>query len=141
MERLVRYMGGATSARIALMQPGADFPRDEVVFKVWPDSDWAGDLATRQSQSSLRIEADGCALFTSSRRQAATAHSSGEAEYYAGVAAACEGVYIKHVLEFAGCSVHMSLFLDSAAACGICRHEGVGKVRHLSANTLCFRSW
>ncbi len=63
-------------------------------------------------------------------------HSSGEAEYYAAVAAACEGVYIKQVLEFAGYNVQLGLWLDSAAARGICRCEGVGRIRHLSAKSL-----
>ena len=39
-------------------------------------------------------------------------------------------------MEFAGYSVHVSRLVDSAAACGICRRQGVGKIRHLAAKTL-----
>ncbi len=51
------------------------------------DPDWAGDLMTGQSQSSLHIEASGCPLFSTSRFQAAIAHSSAEAERYEAAAA------------------------------------------------------
>ena len=43
------------------------------------------------------------------------------------------------MLEFAGYDVHMILLLDSAAARGICRREGVGRIRHLLAKTLCLQ--
>ena len=135
LKRLVRYLAGTTGARIVMLRPESDDP-DMVSVTVWSDSDWAGDQQTRQSQSSLHVEADGCPLFSTSRRQMAISHSSGEAEYYAGVSAAAEGLFIKQVLEHAGFGVKLVLLMDSAAARGICRREGVGKIRHLSAKTL-----
>ncbi len=118
-----------------MKQPESEHPELAVVT-IRSDSDWAGDQNTRQSQSSLHIEVDGCPIFSTSRRQGAVLHSSGEAEYYASVSAASEGIYIKQVLQHAGFEVRMVLLMDSSAAKGICKREGVGKIRHLSAKTL-----
>ena len=52
------------------------------------------------------------------------------AEFHAGCATAKEILLARDVLMFFGC--HM----DSAAACGICRREGVGKVKALEVRTL-----
>ena len=42
----------------------------------------------------------------------------------------------RDVLMFFGCRVEASLHMDSAAARGICRREGVGKVKSLEVRTL-----
>ena len=51
------------------------------------------------------------------------------AEFYAGCATAEEMLLARDVLMFFGCRVEASLHMDSAAARGICRREGVGKVK------------
>ena len=84
----------------------------------------------------MKILADGCALHSSSRKQKARAHSSAEAEYYAGAAAASEAMYLREVFLHAGFEVRTELIMDSAAARGICRREGVGAIRHLSTKVL-----
>ena len=82
LKRLARYLAGTQSARVVLMKPGTDYDPHEAFLRVWSDSDWAGDVKDRKSQSSLKIEVDGCPRFSASRKQKARAHSSGEAEYY-----------------------------------------------------------
>ena len=69
-----------------------------------------------------------CILHQASTR----AHSSGEAEYYAAASATSEAMLIREVLLFMGLEVRTELLLDSAAARGFCRREGVGTIRHLA---------
>ena len=95
------------------------------------DSDWAGST-DQKSQSS----GDGAPFCSFSRRQSVTATSSGMAEFYAGCATAEEMLLARDVLMFFGCQVGASLHMDSAAARGICRRQGVGKVNSLEVRTL-----
>ena len=60
------------------MKPGTDYDPHEAFLRVWSDSDWAGDAKDRKSQSSFKIEVDGCPLCSVSRNQKARAHSSEE---------------------------------------------------------------
>ena len=66
----------------------------------------------------------------------ARAHSSGEAEYSAAVSATSEAMVIREVSLFMGLEVRIELLLNSAAARGICRREGVGTIRRLSMKVL-----
>ena len=70
------------------------------------------------------MEVDGCPLYS-------RAHSSGEAEYHAAASAAREAMLIRRVLLFTGLEVRTELLLDSAAARGRCRREGVGTMKVL----------
>ena len=91
-----------------------------------------GVFKDRKSQSSLKIGVDGCPLYSASRMQKARAHSSGEAEYYAAASTTSEALLFREVLLFMGLEARAELLLDSGAARGICRSEGVGTTRHLS---------
>ena len=62
------------------------------------------------------------------------ATSSGMAEFCAGCATA-EEMLARDVLMFFGCQVE-ALYMDSATARGICRREGVGRVKALEVRTL-----
>ena len=118
------------------MKPGTDHHPHGAFLRVWLDSDWAGNVKDRKSLSSLKIEVDGCPLYSASRTQKARAHSSGEAEYNAAPSATSEAMLIREVLLFTGKEVRSELLLDIAAARGICRREGIGTIRHLSTNVL-----
>ena len=91
------------------------------------DSDWAGST-DQTSQSSGALFTDGAPLYTFSRRPSVIATSSGMAEFYAGCSTAEEMLF--------GCQVEAALHMDSATARGICRREGVGKVKALEARAL-----
>ena len=58
------------------------------------------------------------------------------AEFYAACATAEEMLLARDVLMFFGYRVEASLHMDSAAARGICRREGIGKVKALEVRTL-----
>ncbi|CAK0870594.1 unnamed protein product [Prorocentrum cordatum] len=133
LKRLVRYLLGTRNAVNWLPRPTEGTNVELVGFG---DSDWAGDLQTRRSQSSGKIEIDGVPMHSFSRRQSIVATSSGVAEYYAATAVAEDLLYFKSLLEFMGFTVAATLLTDSSAARGIARREGVGKVRSLEARVL-----
>ena len=66
-----------------------DKPR-KAFLRVWSDSDWAGSVKDRKSQSRSKTDVDGCPLYSALRKQKARARSSGEAECYAAASAASE---------------------------------------------------
>ena len=100
------------------MIPGTDYDTHGAFLRAWSDSDWDGDAKDKKSQSSLKIEVDGCPLYPETRKQKARAHSSGEAEYHAAASAASEAMLIREVLLFTGLDVRTELLLVSAATRG-----------------------
>ena len=98
------------------------------------DSDWAGSTDGK-SQSGGALFVDGTPLYAFTGRQSVIATSSGMAEFYVGCATA-EMLWARDVLMFFGCQVEAAFHMDSEAARGICRREGVGKVNALEVRTL-----
>ena len=66
LKRLARYLAGTQSAKVVLMKHGADCDPHEAFLRVWSDNDWAGSAKDRKSQFSLKIEIDGCPLYSAS---------------------------------------------------------------------------
>ena len=73
-----------------------------------------------------------------SSNQSVIALSSGEAEYYALVKGASQGIGIKNIMEDLGVEVaqKIQLLSDASAAIGIASRRGSGKVRHIEVNQL-----
>ena len=67
-----------------------------------------------------------------------TALSSGEAEYYAMVKAASQGIGIRNMMEDLGERNEnpIEIKTDATAAIGIVNRVGVGKIRHIEVNQL-----
>ena len=117
------------------LELGGDVDKHVARLDGFSDSDWAGST-DRKSQSSGALFVDGAPLYSSSRRQSLIATSSGMAEFYAGCATAEEMFLARDVLMFFGCRVEASLHVDSAAARGIYRREGVGKIKSMEVRPL-----
>ena len=66
-----------------------------------------------------------------SRSQGPVAISSGEAEFYAAIKGACEGLGIKSLLEDLGFHVQVEVIQDSTAAKGTASRAGIGRIKHL----------
>ena len=66
-----------------------------------------------------------------SRTQGSEALSSGEAEFYAAIKGACEGLGIKTLLDDLGFQVKVEVIQDSTAAKGTASRAGIGKIKHL----------
>ena len=96
LKRLARYLAGTQSVRVAPMKPGTDYDPHEALLRVRRKAIGLGvSIKDRKSQSSLKIEVDGCPLCSASRMQKARAHSSGEAEYCAAASATSEAMLIR----------------------------------------------
>ena len=105
-------------------------------LRVCVDTDFAGCLLTRRSTSG------GCALRGShllnhwSTTQKAITLSSGEAELGGVAKGAGEGLGLQALGQDLRIDGALEVFADSAAAVGICRRSGVGRVRHLAVGQL-----
>ena len=75
LKRLARYQAGTQSARVVLVKLGAGCDSHEALLRVWSDSDLAWSAKDRKSQSSLKIDVDGCLLYSVSRMQKRHAHT------------------------------------------------------------------
>ena len=73
---------------------------------------------------------------TWSNSQTTIAQSSGEAEYYAIVRAAVEGLGMQSIMHDLGCTMRIRLWVDSSAAKSISSRIGLGRVRHLEVKFL-----
>ncbi len=62
--------------------------------------------------------------------------SRGEAEYYAAVKGAAEGLALQSVLSDVGVAVQVRVHSDSTACKGICNRRGIGKIRHMAVPLL-----
>ena len=62
--------------------------------------------------------------------------SSGEAELTGVVKGVAEGLGLQSLLQDLGETVEIEVLADSAAAIGICRRSGIGRVRHLAVGQL-----
>ena len=73
---------------------------------------------------------------TWSNTQTTIAQSSGEAEYYALVRAAAEGLGMQSIMHDLGWKMRIRLWVDSSAAKSIASRIGLGRVRHLEVKFL-----
>ena len=107
-------------------------------INAWSDSDFAGCTRTRKSTSGGLVRHGGHIIRSWSTGQAVTALSSGEAEYYALVKAASQGIGIRNMMEDLGekCEKPIEINTDATAAIGIVNRVGIGKVRHIEVNQL-----
>ena len=71
-----------------------------------------------------------------SKPQSTVALRSAEAELTGICAAASEGLGLQALLHDLGVDVELRIFSDAAAAIGICRRRGLGRVRHLAVADL-----
>ena len=103
---------------------------------VYTDADHAGCLRTRKSTSGGVIMWGGCLLKAWSRTQTLIALSSGESELAAVTKAAAEAMGVRAILQDFGYKVSISIHSDATAAIGICKRQGLGRVRHLATADL-----
>ena len=139
LKRLVRYFIKYRNLGVLLRRP-MPLRKGLVYIDVYSDSDWAGDLTSRNSRTSGHVECDGCPMFSVSTRQDPIALSSTEAEWYAGARVLSEALGLRAVFEFMGYEVKMRWHCDNSAARQIARREGCGRIKHLAVKTLWIQS-
>ena len=103
---------------------------------VFTGSTWAGCKDTRKSTSGGCLMHCKHLLETYSRTQSTIALSSAEAELYATVQGASEGLGTAAMaLDFGKVMVPW-MYVDASAAIGIDQRKGLGKIRHLHTQSL-----
>ena len=100
------------------------------------DTDFAGCKATRRSTSGGVVLWGRHAIQHWSVTQSTIALSSAEAELGGIVKGACNALGLQSVAADLELDREVLLHGDSAAAIGICRRQGVGRIRHLAVQDL-----
>ena len=93
MKHLLRYVAGTIDYGLAYTSNA------ELNLVGYSDSDMAGDVDDRKSTSGILYFLDGNPVAWQSQKQRVVALSSCEAEYIAGAAAACQGVWLRRLLQ------------------------------------------
>ena len=131
VKRVVRYLMG--KPRLVWRFAGQAEPK---FLSAFSDSNWAGCHDTRKSTSGACIMHGGHLVKAYSRTQSNIALSSGEAEFYALVAAASEALGMAAMTEDFGSRLAAYLYADASAAIGVANREGLGRIRHLDTQSL-----
>ena len=132
LKRLCRYLKGRTR----LVQHRAmEDPRPGVI-EMLVDSDWAGCPVTRRSTTGGVMIVHGMCIKSWSATQKVVARSSGEAELYAAVRGAAEGLGMRSMARELGWNWTIRMWTDSSACKGTCNRSGLGRLKHLDVENL-----
>jgi hypothetical protein len=138
LKRLARYLVG--KPRMI-----TNFKRQEEHNGIvgWSDSDWAGCAETRKSTSGGLLCLGKHTVKCWSVIQSVLALSSGEAEFYALVKAASQGLGLRAMLDDLGVGMRLKIMdkkirikTDASAARGMALRKGLGPVRHIEVGQL-----
>ena len=131
LRRLCRYLLGAPREVYHFAWQDAGQP-----LRVYSDTDFAGCALTRRSTSGGCALVGGHLLKHWSVTQKTVTLSSGEAELGGVVKGSGEGLGLQALGRDLGFDLRLEVHADSAAAIGICRRSGIGRVRHLAVGQL-----
>lgn len=95
VKRIMRYLNGTKGY-------GVHYNSGDLDINVFVDSDYAGDIVDRKSMSGFLIKLGNAVCLWGSKKQAAIALSTCEAEYCAMTHAAKEVIWISRIVEQAG---------------------------------------
>jgi hypothetical protein len=127
-------------ARYLLQYPvlSYEFERQcgQPVVDVFVDSDHAGCRESRKSTTGFAMMHGRHCVKTGSSTQTTIAMSSGEAELYAVVRGASEGLGLQALADDLGIIKYIRIWTDSAAAKGMISRTGAGRQRHLEVKYL-----
>jgi hypothetical protein len=100
------------------------------------DADWATNPENRRSVDCVHIYFGKSLIEASSCTQQVVALSSGESEFYGLLRGAACGLQVRELLKEMGLDMAARVLTDSAAARGVVRRTGSGRVKHLEARWL-----
>lgn len=127
LKRVVRY-----SALYPRLVWSFNFGDQGAHLDVFSDTDFGGCLRTRRSTSGGAARIGDHVIKTWSKTQSTVALSSAEAELTGICQSASEGLGLQAICCDLGLSLPLRVHSDAAAAIGICRRRGLGRVRHLA---------
>ena len=103
---------------------------------MYGDANWAGCIRTRKSTLGGFAVWGELPVKTWSKIMPTLALSSGESELAAMVKACGEGLGIQSILSDFNVDTSLTIRSDATAAIGMCKREGLGRVRHLATADL-----
>ena len=143
-KELAKGLKTPTTAHLVMLKRGARylrsrprvvhlFPRQNAISRldVWSDADHAGCLRTRKSTSGYCIRLGNATTKTSCKSQAVIALSSGEAEFYGLLTAACNALGEQSVLKDWGILLPIQCWMDANTGLSIASRHGLGRVKHV----------
>ena len=131
LERIGRYLLGRPRIEWRF-----DFQGEPTVVSVCTDSDWASDRDSRRSISGGTMWIGAHLIKAWAKGQGGIAMSSMEAELYAGVLGAIEAKAVQSIAKDFGKDPKVCVAVDSSAALGFARREGLGKAKHVEIHWL-----
>jgi hypothetical protein len=131
LKRIGRYLKGKPRAGVLYK-----WQRRPAVMRVYTDSDWAGDKATRRSMSGGCVFHGDHVVKTWAKSQHVVALSSAEAELYAGTRGATECIGVQSMMKDLGEERAVRMSMDSSAALALNLREGLGKAKHIDIQEL-----
>ena len=134
MIRTMKYLRGTSDTWLVLSAEADD--GEPWKTKISSDTDWAGDVNSRRSATSIIAMVDHCLIYESSTMQTVIAMSSAEAEFYGLASAATIGLYIQNILAELNRRSTIHLYCDSSSAISLAERQGVGRIRHLAIKVL-----
>jgi len=132
LKRLARYVRGASRHRTIYEKQNWKTAR----FRVYVDSDWAGDPLTRKSATGMIVLRGKHLLRHTSTLQSIQALSSAEAEFYAMTKGGAYGLGMQAYFMDFGIETKLELFTDSSPGKAFAERRGLGKLRHVQTRYL-----
>ena len=147
IRRFVEYvMGTDFSMTLSATRKGSNIEGNEEgtgvhTIVIYSDADWSGSKANRRSVTSAVFTLDGNTVHSICRLQKIVSLSSAESEWYAGVSACCEGLFLRRVLCFMVNAeedqIVLILKMDNSAARALAIRRGVtSRLRHIDGRLL-----
>ena len=122
-----------TSKLSGFPEPGVEF-----VLEAFSDADWSGSKKDRRSYGGASYCLNGTYIHYICRAQKSVSLSSMEAEYYAAVGTASQGLFMQAVIEFmAETKCSLVVYLDNMSAKSFALRQGVSKAaKHIEGRLL-----
>lgn len=112
LKRILRYIKRTIDFELVYSKTDNDTP-----LQGYADADWGNDVNDRKSISGYVFKVFNCTVSWCSRKQQSVSLSSTEAEYVALCNAACEGIWLKELLEELGVTVETVKIFEDNQAC------------------------
>jgi len=128
VKKILRYLKGTVNY-------GLFYKKSEInVLVGFSDSDYAGDLDDHKSTSGYVFLLSGAAVSWSSKKQPVVTLSTTEAEFIAAAACACQGIWLRRILEEVKCTQlgPLMLFCDNSSAIKLSKNPVLhGRSKHI----------
>jgi hypothetical protein len=130
VKRIMRYLKGTLN--YGMLYKAND--SENLCLIGWSDSDYAGDLDDRKSTTGYLYMLGSGAISWSSKKQPIVTLSTTEAEFIAAASCACQGIWLRNVLDFLkqkqqGCTI---IYYDNSSSIKLSKNPVMhGRCKHI----------